>query len=75
MPMRHLSMRFGQDMTRAQVGERLGLSRRHISRLRTRILVILDGRDRSRPPPFDVRSVCRATCPARCAVRVRRRRG
>ncbi|MFJ8746710.1 SigB/SigF/SigG family RNA polymerase sigma factor [Embleya sp. NPDC127516] len=33
-----VSMRFGQDMTQAQIGEHLGLSQMHISRLLTRIL-------------------------------------
>ncbi|MGW9209703.1 SigB/SigF/SigG family RNA polymerase sigma factor [Embleya sp. NPDC055664] len=33
-----VSMRFGQEMTQAQIGEHLGLSQMHISRLLTRIL-------------------------------------
>ncbi|MGW1997655.1 sigma-70 family RNA polymerase sigma factor [Embleya sp. NPDC001921] len=33
-----VSMRFGQEMTQAEIGERLGLSQMHISRLLTRIL-------------------------------------
>ncbi|MCX2180618.1 SigB/SigF/SigG family RNA polymerase sigma factor [Streptomyces sp. SKN60] len=35
---RILSLRFGQELTQAQIGERLGLSQMHISRLLTRIL-------------------------------------
>ncbi|MFJ8747607.1 SigB/SigF/SigG family RNA polymerase sigma factor [Embleya sp. NPDC127516] len=33
-----VSMRFGQEMTQAEIGERLGLSQMHISRLISRIL-------------------------------------
>ncbi|MFG2869159.1 SigB/SigF/SigG family RNA polymerase sigma factor [Streptomyces sp. NPDC048338] len=33
-----LSLRFGQELTQAQIGERLGLSQMHISRLLARIL-------------------------------------
>ncbi|GAA3387583.1 SigB/SigF/SigG family RNA polymerase sigma factor [Streptomyces roseoviridis] len=33
-----LSLRFGEDLTQAEIGERLGLSQMHISRLLTRIL-------------------------------------
>ncbi|MGW3832821.1 SigB/SigF/SigG family RNA polymerase sigma factor, partial [Streptomyces microflavus] len=33
-----ISMRFGQEMTQAQIGERLGLSQMHVSRLLNRIL-------------------------------------
>ncbi|MEV6329151.1 SigB/SigF/SigG family RNA polymerase sigma factor [Streptomyces sp. NPDC051909] len=35
---RILSLRFGQELTQAQIGERLGLSQMHISRLLNRIL-------------------------------------
>ncbi|MFF5970418.1 SigB/SigF/SigG family RNA polymerase sigma factor [Streptomyces sp. NPDC012769] len=35
---RILSLRFGEDLTQAEIGERLGLSQMHISRLLTRIL-------------------------------------
>ncbi|MYS85318.1 sigma-70 family RNA polymerase sigma factor [Embleya scabrispora] len=33
-----VSMRFGQEMTQARIGERLGLSQMHVSRLISRIL-------------------------------------
>ncbi|XMN09163.1 SigB/SigF/SigG family RNA polymerase sigma factor [Streptomyces griseobrunneus] len=36
-----ISMRFGQEMTQAQIGERLGLSQMHVSRLLNRILARL----------------------------------
>ncbi|MFF7255231.1 SigB/SigF/SigG family RNA polymerase sigma factor [Streptomyces microflavus] len=36
-----ISMRFGQEMTQAQIGERLGLSQMHVSRLLNRILTRL----------------------------------
>ncbi|MFI8823478.1 SigB/SigF/SigG family RNA polymerase sigma factor [Streptomyces sp. NPDC053431] len=35
---RILTLRFGEDLTQAEIGERLGLSQMHISRLLTRIL-------------------------------------
>ncbi|MEU7025860.1 SigB/SigF/SigG family RNA polymerase sigma factor [Streptomyces sp. NPDC046275] len=38
---RILSMRFGQELTQAEIGERLGLSQMHISRLLNRILAEL----------------------------------
>ncbi|WP_434744740.1 RNA polymerase sigma factor SigF [Streptomyces sp. A-14] len=36
-----IAMRFGQEMTQAQIGERLGISQMHVSRLLTRILTKL----------------------------------
>ncbi|PVC80717.1 B/F/G family RNA polymerase sigma-70 factor [Streptomyces sp. CS090A] len=36
-----VAMRFGQDMTQAQIGERLGISQMHVSRLLNRILTQL----------------------------------
>ncbi|MFD4234619.1 SigB/SigF/SigG family RNA polymerase sigma factor [Streptomyces sp. NPDC058542] len=36
-----VAMRFGQEMTQAQIGERLGLSQMHVSRLLTRLLARL----------------------------------
>ncbi|MFC8453512.1 SigB/SigF/SigG family RNA polymerase sigma factor [Kitasatospora sp. NPDC057223] len=38
-----LSMRFGAEMTQSQIGERLGLSQMHISRILTRVLKDLRG--------------------------------
>ncbi|MEV5969559.1 SigB/SigF/SigG family RNA polymerase sigma factor [Streptomyces sp. NPDC051921] len=38
---RILALRFGEDLTQAEIGERLGLSQMHISRLLTRILAEL----------------------------------
>ncbi|MFI2780644.1 SigB/SigF/SigG family RNA polymerase sigma factor [Streptomyces sp. ALB3] len=38
---RIIRMRFGQEMTQAQIGEHLGLSQMHVSRLLTRILTKL----------------------------------
>ncbi|MFF2170606.1 SigB/SigF/SigG family RNA polymerase sigma factor [[Kitasatospora] papulosa] len=36
-----VQMRFGQEMTQAQIGEHLGLSQMHVSRLLTRVLATL----------------------------------
>jgi RNA polymerase sigma-B factor len=36
-----VSMRFGEELTQAQIGERLGLSQMHVSRLLSRILATL----------------------------------
>lgn len=36
-----VAMRFGQEMTQAQIGERLGLSQMHVSRLLNRLLAQL----------------------------------
>ncbi|RSS72835.1 RNA polymerase sigma factor SigF [Streptomyces sp. WAC06614] len=36
-----LSLRFGQDLTQSEIGERLGLSQMHVSRLLTRTLATL----------------------------------
>ncbi|MFI1186076.1 RNA polymerase sigma factor SigF [Streptomyces californicus] len=36
-----VAMRFGQEMTQAQIGERLGISQMHVSRLLTRLLAKL----------------------------------
>ncbi len=33
-----LAMRFGEDLTQSEIGQRLGLSQMHVSRLLTRIL-------------------------------------
>jgi RNA polymerase sigma-B factor len=34
-------MRFGQEMTQAQIGEHLGISQMHVSRLLSRLLTTL----------------------------------
>ncbi|CAM5243072.1 RNA polymerase, sigma 28 subunit, Sig B/F/G subfamily OS=Streptomyces sp. ACT-1 OX=1609288 GN=SACT1_7182 PE=4 SV=1 [Streptomyces griseus subsp. griseus] len=34
-------MRFGQELTQAQIGERLGISQMHVSRLLNRLLTQL----------------------------------
>ncbi|CAM5463520.1 RNA polymerase sigma factor SigF OS=Streptomyces cyaneofuscatus OX=66883 GN=G3I52_09820 PE=4 SV=1 [Streptomyces cyaneofuscatus] len=34
-------MRFGQEMTQAQIGEHLGISQMHVSRLLSRLLATL----------------------------------
>ncbi|MFD3442736.1 sigma-70 family RNA polymerase sigma factor, partial [Streptomyces sp. NPDC058685] len=36
-----LQMRFGQEMTQAEIGKELGISQMHVSRLLTRILAKL----------------------------------
>lgn len=36
-----VAMRFGQEMTQAQIGEHLGISQMHVSRLLTRLLTKL----------------------------------
>lgn len=38
-----ISMRFGQDMTQAQIGRELGVSQMHVSRLLSRIPTPLRG--------------------------------
>ncbi|MFE6130444.1 sigma-70 family RNA polymerase sigma factor, partial [Streptomyces sp. NPDC056437] len=38
---RILQMRFGQEMTQADIGNELGISQMHVSRLLTRILAKL----------------------------------
>ncbi|MFE2866418.1 SigB/SigF/SigG family RNA polymerase sigma factor [Embleya sp. NPDC059259] len=38
-----VSMRFGEELTQAQIGERLGISQMHVSRLLSRILTRLRG--------------------------------
>ncbi|BFV60670.1 hypothetical protein KCMC57_up57740 [Kitasatospora sp. CMC57] len=36
-----ISLRFGEELTQAQIGERLGVSQMHVSRLLTRALAVL----------------------------------
>ncbi|MFD8147989.1 SigB/SigF/SigG family RNA polymerase sigma factor [Streptomyces sp. NPDC059708] len=49
-----LSLRFGQELTQSQIGERLGISQMHVSRLLTRTLTSLrTGLLTDRPPEPD----------------------
>ncbi|MFF2196474.1 SigB/SigF/SigG family RNA polymerase sigma factor [Streptomyces sp. NPDC058157] len=49
-----LSLRFGQELTQSQIGERLGISQMHVSRLLTRTLATLrTGLLTDDPPPED----------------------
>ncbi|MEU8435921.1 SigB/SigF/SigG family RNA polymerase sigma factor [Streptomyces sp. NPDC029216] len=46
-----LSLRFGQELTQSQIGERLGISQMHVSRLLTRTLTTLRTGLLTDPPP------------------------